>query len=240
MRSVFAAICFVTAAVAQRPSFEAASIKEAAAEKRAPRMKSDPGRLVYTNVSLRDCFAPAYGLKPYEVLGPSYIDTIEFDIVATTSVATPQDQMMLMLQSLLADRFGVQFHRETRDLPVYVMELGKGKPRLRESTAAYSEMRYDTGGFVFSGVTIAELAAEFSRMRVDRPVIDRTGLTGRYDMRLEFEGEPGAVKRSMMDGSFSSEVIAAVSSQLGLKMKSTKAPVEMLIVDRAEKTPSEN
>jgi len=84
---------------------------------------------------------------------------------------------MLMLQSLLADRFRVRFHRETRELPVYVVEIGKGKPRLQESTEAKPGMRYDAGAFVFEGVTLTEFVAEFSHLRVDRPVFDRTGLT---------------------------------------------------------------
>lgn len=101
-------------------------------------------------------------------------------------------------------------------------------------------MRADESGFIFENMTMEGFVERISGMRLDRPVINRTGLLNRYDFRLEFDGGAFAIKMSMSNGSFAGDLAAAVQSQLGLKMESTKAPVEMLIVDRAEKAPSEN
>lgn len=240
MRAVLGSVCFAALAFAQSPSFEAAAIKQAAAENRATVMKSDPGRLVYANVTLRNCLAVAYGLKEYEVAGPSYIDTGHFDIVATTAAATPED----LDDADAAISAGRPVSRPVPPGDTRTACLCRGN-RQRKTQASGEHGGETRDALRRRGICIRGRHPDRVRGGIlpppcRPPRFRSNGTHGRYDIRLEFESEPGAVKKSMMDGSFSSSLIAAVQSQLGLKMESTKAPVEMLIVDSAEKAPSEN
>jgi uncharacterized protein (TIGR03435 family) len=154
-----------------------------------------------------------------------------------------------MLQALLADRFRLKIHRETRELPIYALVIGKGGPKFKESAPDAK----GTLGFLMGGVrasirgskmSTAQLAISLSR-EAGRPVLDQTGLSGNYEMTLEWirdepqviAGSPGsAVVPPDLTGP---SLFTAIQEQLGLKLEAKKGPIDMLIVDRAEK-PSEN
>jgi uncharacterized protein (TIGR03435 family) len=121
------------------PSFEVASIKAAAPPvggKLMIRMGGDPGRADYSNVSLRDIIRQAYGVKDYQISGPDWLNSARFDIVAKIPDGTPKDQVPLMWQTLLAERFNLQIHRETKELPMYALVVGKSGPKMKESEIA--------------------------------------------------------------------------------------------------------
>jgi uncharacterized protein (TIGR03435 family) len=224
-------------------TFDVASVKRAvggASPGDIPRnMDSSPGHFAMRNVPLRFAIEWAYDLKDYEISGPDWIKADErYDIIANAPGASDA-QIRQMLQTLLGQRFQMKVHRETKELAVYVLEPGKGKPKVKEAP-----QEEQTG---ISGVSTAisfqhQPIARFTFMltrRMDRPVLDLTGLKGFYDFTVDlsglgFNGAPPAVET---DGP---SIFTAVQNDLGLKLEARKQPVEILVVDSVNKTPIEN
>lgn len=230
--------------VAQTPEFDAASIKPSKAGGGRGSMNSDPGRITYTNVSLRDCLMAAYDMKDYQISGPDWMRADRFDIKATAAGAASDDAMKLMLQKLLIARFQMSVHREKRELPVYAMVIAKGGTKLHESeTPGKSNMRMTSGGVAFTSVTVQELIDDLSRLRtaeMDRPVVDDTGLKGRYDFTVTLFASQEEMMAAMSKGDFGSSIFTLIQEQLGLKLEARKLPLDMVIVDKADKVPTEN
>ncbi len=228
---------------AQTQEFDAASIKPSKAGGRAS-MNSDSGRITYTNVTLRDCLMAAYDAKDYQIAGPDWMRTDRFDVIATASSPVPDDAMKLMLQKLLTARFQMTVHREKRELPVYAMVIAKGGTKLHETeTPGKSNMRMTSGGVAFTSVTVQELIDDMSRLRsaeMDRPVIDDTGLKGRYDFTVTLFASQEEMMAAMNKGDFGSSIFTLIQEQLGLKLEPRKLPLDMVIVDKAERIPTEN
>lgn len=202
------------------------------------------GNRVTLTGTLHTVITIAYGVKGYQITGlPSWADSSLFAIAATTPGDIPptQEQLRPMFQSLLADRFQFKFHRETKDLPVYHMTLAPGKKNSKLTPAAKDETFHwdltpQPGGSLRSKAT-KESIADFVQLvgvSADRPVIDKTGLTGDIDYDILIAPPTGNtqedVNRSIMD---------AIKEQLGLKLESAKDPIEILVVDKVDK-PSEN
>lgn len=229
---------------AQTVEFDAASIKPNKAGGDRKSMNSDAGRITYTNVSLRDCLMAAYDAKDYQISGPDWIKTDRFDVVATAAGSVSDDALKLMLQKLLNARFQMTVHREKKELPVYAMVVSKTGTKLHETaTPGRSTMRMNGGGMVFTSVTIAELIDDMSRLRVaemDRPVVDNTGLKGRYDFSVNLFGTQEEMMAAMNKGDFGSSIFTLIQEQLGLKLEPQKLPLDMVVIDKAERTPTEN
>jgi uncharacterized protein (TIGR03435 family) len=134
---IVAAACTAFGQSAATPlSFEVASIKPAAPPvdgRLMIRMGGDPGRLDYNNVSLKDLIRQAYGVKDYQISGPDWMASTRFDVVAKLPADTPRSKVPEMLQALLAERFKVTIHRETKELPMYALVVGKNGPKMKES-----------------------------------------------------------------------------------------------------------
>jgi len=244
-------ICLATAVSAQ--TFDVASVKVSPPIGSAPvrfGMISEPGRIVWSHATVKSLLVDAYELPVYLFTGPDWLNMDMFDITATLPPDTPGDQMRAMLRNLLAERFGMQAHREKRDLPTFAITVGKGGPKMKasDSTGAAktsSKMSPGKATLTCTGCTTGKLA-EILTQRLNRPVTDATGLTRAYDFTLVYEPEfqvlPGA------DGppppppgsADASPIQAAIQAQLGLKLEPRKSPVEMLVIDRIEKTPTEN
>jgi uncharacterized protein (TIGR03435 family) len=195
-----------------------------------------------TAITLLDLIADAYGLR-YDQIGggPNWLGSDHFDIVAKAAGEGPlaRSQAMQMLQSLLADRFQVKVHRETKEMPVYALVAGKNGAKLKESppdAAGGTSVRAGSMGMHMeaSKGTMDQLSRQLS-LTAGRPVLDRTGLTGHYTYTLDWLPANGAAPPE----SDIPSIFTAVQEQLGLKLEATKAPIVMLIIDRAEK-PSEN
>jgi uncharacterized protein (TIGR03435 family) len=234
----------VTDLKAAAPAFEVASVKPADPGEAGPgdiprNMGNSPGHFAMRNVPLRYCLEWAYDLKDYEVTGPDWIKADNrFDIVATAPGASEND-MRLMLQTLLLDRFQMKVHRETKNLDVYALLPGKGPQKVREATAdEQTGLGAAEGGAVkFTKQPISRFTFMLSR-RMDKPAVDMTGLKGFYDFTIDlsglgFNGNPPA------DTSAPS-VFTTVQENLGLRLEAQKAPIQILVVDRAEKTPTAN
>jgi len=158
-----------------------------------------------------------------------------------------------MLQSLLLDRFKLTFHRETKDLAVYALVTGKNGPKLHASETAGEmkrQFRIGRGQINLEGATMAGLADALSNL-VGRNVLDRTGISGNYDIKLEWtpdESEPSMFKGPPADGAGAGapapdasgpSVFTAIQEQLGLKLEAQKGPVEVMVIEHIEKA-SEN
>jgi bla regulator protein BlaR1 len=225
-------------------TFEAATIKPSKPGKDSRMVTYDPGQVTFSRVSLEALIQEAYSVKVYQISGPAWIQSSNMDIVAKAADAAPESQLKLMLQTLLADRFKLALHREKKELPVYALTVGKNGPKF--STAADGSKRnvlIGDGGFHLMGFSMQNLADFLSRMpSVGRPVLDMTGLNGSFDLTLKMsELDPGAapdeMKRSLRDWN---SIFTDVQNSLGLKLESRKSEIEILVIDHAEKVPTEN
>ncbi|MGB9455525.1 MAG: TIGR03435 family protein [Bryobacteraceae bacterium] len=313
------------AAVAAKPpaggwAFEVATIKPArmptAADvmngKMHVGMKTDAARVDIGFMSLTDLIGIAYDVKSYQISGPDWMGGMgeRFDILAKMPEGATKEQVPAMLQALLADRFKLAIHRESKERPVYALVVGKGGPKMKESPAdapvpaaaksdaapgdagadaapakdaepqikfhrdsdgsgtatvhtpeGNTKMSYGPNGMhlEMEKVTMPKLAEALSRF-VDRPVVDKTELKGNYQVALDLTmadlmsaarsagmAMPGAVPVSGDVGKLPSDAASDPSgsifksvTQLGLKLEPRKAPLDRIVVDHIEKTPTEN
>jgi uncharacterized protein (TIGR03435 family) len=232
--------------------FEVATIKPSnpAAQGKLLTIK---GRQVLTiNTSLSDLISYAYGLHTRQVVGgPSWMGSDKYDITGQPEgQGMPnQNQMRTMIRALLEDRFKLTTHRETRELPAYALVVGPGGPKMTKNDSNPNGLP----GLLFRGLgvlpatnaTMGDFAGVMQLAVLDRPVIDRTGLQGRWDFTLTWTPDEtqfasfGVRIPTSTDPNAPPVLFTAVQEQLGLKFDSVRAPVEVLVVDRVEK-PSEN
>src|SRR5260370_21486716 len=254
------AILMLFLAFAQ-PAFEVASIKPSpppADGRMRMSLSGDPGRINYTNVNLKVVLPKAFEVKSYQISGPSWLDTERFNIMATFPANTPKDQVALMLQSLLVERFKLKFHREKKDLPVYALVVGKNGPKLpkaEEGGAGGDKpmMLMRPGRMEAKKMSMSNFVDMLSNL-VDRPVIDVTSLQGFYDVTLdismeEMAGMRGGMMRGMgpppgeagpaPEGAPAPSIFSSIQ-QLGLKLDPRKAPLDFISIDSGDKILTEN
>jgi len=245
---------------ASRPSFaefEVASIKPTpiGTNGRWIRMLST-NEFAAKNYEIRRLIAAAYNVSPQAILGgPAWMDSEHYDILARTpgAVRPNQDEQMAMLRRLLADRFRLSFHREEKEMHVYALTAARGGAKLKESTVSPDAAPQGPPPLIFvvypqvvklpaRYATMAEFASVLQRSALESPVVDKTGLAGRYDFDLEFTPDETLFGGALGNGSGDSVkpgLFAAIQQQLGLKLEATKGPVEALVIDHVER-PSAN
>ncbi len=231
---------------AQPLEFEVASIKPAkgSAPSRVVNLAFSHGRANIAAAPLRRIVAQAYDVQTVRVLGgPGWLDSELYDIVAKTERADARkEEVQAMLQALLADRFQLAVHRETREQPVYEVSVAKGGPKFPEAGADEKQVfESGRGRVVLQKFSMTGLV-NFLANSLGSPVVNKTGLTGIYNFKLEWAepqfrkagsgGSPESVDSSL-------SLFGALKEQLGLKMDVKKGPVSVVVVDRVEK-PSEN
>lgn len=299
MKVLFGLVILVAA---QAQEFEAASVKPAPPPTGGRFMvgseggpgSRDPTRIRYFNIALKELLARAYGVKNFQIFGPSWLDSERFEVTATMAPGTTKEQFEKMLQNLLADRFKLTLHHEQKELPAYVLGVGKRGPKMKVSeeepqtnagdpapppSIGKADFKRGKDGFpevaaarrgapmlmmmpgkaklTATGTTMQQLCEQLSRM-LAKPVMDHTELTAKYDFVLYFSpeqvqfGGPGPVgiagpdggpresKVASEDAERSPTIFAAVQDQLGLKLDSQKTSVDLLVVDRVERVPTEN
>lgn len=305
IRPLSASVVWAACALAQSapaPSFEVASVKPAAPMPgkagEIMRAGGDPGRIDDLNFSLRDLIRQAYQLKDYQIVGPEWLGSERYDVMAKVPEATSTGQKWVMLQNLLAERFRLQVHREKKDLPAYALAVAKGGPKLKQHVDAPEDAgggpsadrgaaRYTaphafragpdgmpTGGragmmmmgpgrMMAVGVPLGQFVDLLSHY-LSEPVVDETGLTARYDIKLQWTPEPGEGPMLPMGKMVGHEPAGApppgggdskgpdaaadslpplpiaLQQQLGLRLEPKKLPLEILVVDHARKVPTEN
>jgi uncharacterized protein (TIGR03435 family) len=231
------------AALAQpaAPGFDVASIRASQGGKGSG-IETRPGSLTTRNVPLSLCIQWAYQIQPYQISGPGWIDDARFDILAKAGASVPDAELRRMMQALLADRFKLVIHRETKEMPALILTLvnrpHKLQPAEKEGPGSFQSGKMRLTG---QGATLGQLT-EFLSREVHVPVIDETGLSGRFNYSLdinayvteEMQKSPGIPIEAP------SIIKDAIQAQLGLKVESRKAPIEVLIVDHVERTPAEN
>ncbi len=297
MRKLLCIASFAILAVYGQPRFEVASVKAGSPDAIGSmnggplpagpfnQTNHDPGRITWTNVRMGRVMQVAYDLPADRISGPDWLHDDVVSIVATVPAGTSVGDFRAMLQNLLAERFKLTTHRETKQVSGYALEVAKNGPKLRESGKESNEAKseskrdevcrgcnniviQDESGFpaprpgnpVFLpgagfSATIAvngknrasildggtKAIADYLGNAIGSPVEDRTGLTGIYDVHLEFVPDPSGTEPT---GAAASDpgtgIFDAVQSQLGLKLTPKKVPVETLVIDHLEKVPTEN
>ncbi len=224
-------------------SFEVASIKP---HPEPITMSADPavhGSMVTATAStVLDVIEVAYDVRRDQIVGaPGWVQSSHWDIAAKAQVegTITRAQMRQMLQTLLADRFQLKIHRETKEVPVFALIVGKNGPKFKESatdaTGGYTVRGTGSGMHMVTSKGTMEQLTRHLAFSAGRPVLDRTGLTGYYAFTLDWISE----NATPPPDSNVPAIFTAVQEQLGLKLEPTKGPIEMLIVDRVEK-PSGN
>jgi uncharacterized protein (TIGR03435 family) len=274
-------------------TFEVASVKLAESPQAVPGRKTasgvggrgtaDSGRFTARYATLSSLIMRTYGLKTYQVIGPSWLPSEHYDIMAKVPDGTTPEQQLAMLQNLLAERFKLIVHRETKEMPVYDLVIAKGGPKFKEFVpppapkegdpppAGPSKITMDadgfpvlprTGGMVMVSkngvvmtamreqITMATLATRLTG-QAGRPITDRTGLQGKYDIALHWSIDAASMGAGAAAGATSPaapdagavpalDIFSALQAQLGLKLEPKKGMVDVLSVDHAEKIPTEN
>lgn len=250
----------------QAQEFETASIKPSAPAQGGRMMigiQTLPGgRVSMSNVTVKILLQQAYNIRDFQIVGgPSWISTERYDIVAKPEGSATDAQVKVMLQSLLKDRFKLEFRRETRELPTYALVIAKGGPKLKVSDAPREDqedrgggrgegggggrrgmVRMGRGHFEATGAPISALINQLA-IALRRSVIDKTGLTGEYDFNLDWApdetGRGPAAEGSSSTDAEGPSIFTALQEKLGLKLEATKGPVEVFVIGSAEKA-SEN
>ena len=269
-------------------TFEVASVKPADPAARGLRGfqggpgTADPGRIT-ASVTLQALIREAYGVNFDQIQAPAWIAESRYDIRATVPSGATKDDLKLMYQHLLEERFKLAVHHITKDFPIYEVTIGKGGSKLKENTETLEPSRPgdprptpDRNGFpqipagksgmaslpvnglshlTAKGVPLSsllfQLGAQLGTMTGPNTyapgrIVDKTGLTGKYDFNLEFAGGPGIGTAFSLPAAADASaplgptLIEAMEKQLGLKLIKTTASLDVLVIDQAEKIPTEN
>jgi len=248
---------------AQAPAYTVASIKPNKSSDDRFMLRPMPGGgLTATGVTLKMLIMFAYGVAGYQISGaPNWVGVERWDIEAKTNGEVKTDavqgrlplaQSEALLRQLIEDRFQLKTRRETKKMPIYALMAAKSglklKPHARDATGSKPLVSFGFGSASFADSSLAGLAGQLT-LYLDRPVLDRTGIQGDYDFTLKWTPAPdesspqamGLPPRAEPPGADSNgpSIFTALQEQLGLKLKATKGPVDILVIDRVER-PSEN
>lgn len=267
---------------AARPEFEVASIKPAAPDQRGIFIRPGAnGGIIIGNMPIREMIVTAWRIQPFQLMGgPSWIESARYDVTAKPEGQVKRSDIPLMLQALLEDRLQLKAHKETKELPIYALVLARKDGRLGPQLVASKEgsctpfdpskppqapdrakppkicggMRMGPDRIEAANVDISQLQPMLSRT-LGRTVIDKTGLTGKFDINAHWTPDPTQLQLMMPPGGpppggrpdmpqpqfdpNGPSIFTALEEQLGLKLESQKGPVEILVIDHIER-PSEN
>ncbi len=264
--SAFLVCCAIYAQPNSKLEFEVASIKLSQPDPNGYTVgckggpgTDDPTTFRCSNMSFSNLLARAFKIRYDLVQGPDWLKTQMFEISARVPTNTTEDQFRTMLQNMLTDRFKMATHRESKEMTVYALVVGKGGPRFKEHIdsnnpaddgshklnldkdgypdVGYSGMACAGGGRCAWGAHKVRMTALLSQVtaQMRRTVLDETGLKGEYDFKLHWMNESAA--RQEENGL---TIVQALQDQLGLKLESRKGTEEFLIIDHMEKLPTEN
>ncbi|AFL90533.1 Protein of unknown function (DUF3738) [Terriglobus roseus DSM 18391] len=237
------------------PTFEIATVKPSDPNTQGKGIRVTGRRFFTINTTLAEVIAFAYDVQQKQIVGaPAWVSTDKFDLNATPDVeGQPNDvQLKNMIKKLVADRFALKFHPDKHEMAAYVLSAGPGVPKLERNTSGGT-----LPGLFFTGVgklrvtnaTMTDFTSMIQNSVFDRPVVNKTGLEGRWDFVLkwtpdetQFPGAPASMRSPPppTDGvELPPTIYKAVQEQLGLKLDSTKTKVDVMVLDHVEK-PSEN
>jgi uncharacterized protein (TIGR03435 family) len=258
MRILGALLFLATLGGAQTPSkpapdlkFEVASLKPSPPDSRGGAIRPSPGgeRYEANGIPLKLMIQVAYRVKADQVVGlPAWIDSDLFDMNAKAERPSSVEELHVMLQNLLAERFQLKFHRATKELPMYAMTVDKAGPKLESHEAkSAGDPWIDQAQTKFLHLTLTATSAPMDylawrlSMLLDLPVVDQTHLKGGYDFKISYTADlpPNIAPEAHVNGeaidTTGPTIFEAMRQQLGLKLEKTRGPVEILQIDHVEK-----
>jgi uncharacterized protein (TIGR03435 family) len=231
------------AATVHAQTFDVASVKPTRSEDGPSSIRPTNGLITVENASLRKIILGAYNIpddRDYVLIGPPWLGTEHFDIQARFPADTAIPQVRQMMQALLAERFKLELHHETRQLPSYALVVEKSGLKIHSVEIGQPRTVSGPGRLQATKIPMQKLADLLARI-MGQPVTDATGLSGVFDFTLEWSplasAQSEAGGRDAADGA---SIFTALQEQLGLKLESRKGPVDVLVVDRIEKIPTKN
>ena len=258
---VILAVSALAFAQLESPRFEVASVRQVAREREvvgqggrrsipgAGSAQEGPAQVAYRNMSLASLLMRAYHLTASDITGPSWLDSEQYDVAAKMPEGATMDQIPVMLQNLLVERFRIDLHWENKEQSGYALEIGRTGQKLKPAEKGQdSDLRGDeasrqVGSLSFSGeghieirgTTMAHLATLLSRF-TGRPFVDSTALGGKFDIVFDVAPEdlPGPQQSTPV-----ASIVSAVR-KLGLQLSPQRITIRHLVIDRAEKRPTEN
>jgi uncharacterized protein (TIGR03435 family) len=218
---------------AAAPQFEVASIKPSPPGSRGPTIYNPTlVRFAIDSITPKGLIAYAYDVRDFQILGgPRWLASDQYDIVAKPECDARGERILAMVRSLLAERFRLVLHRESKEMPVFGLVIAKGGPNLRPSVGRGPEVRGGRGRLVARNVTMGILAAQLADRVLGRPVLDRTGIAGEFDVDLEWTPDEST--------DIGPSIFTALQEQLGVKLEAQKGVVDVLVIDHVER-PSAN
>lgn len=228
-------------------SFETASVRLSTASSPRSSVKIDAAQATLTNVTLSSVIQRAYTARPYQIDGPDWLSSRRFNITGKIPTGATPEQVNAMFRNLLAERYHLALRHETRPLNGYELIVGRNGPKLKppsDSNPGMTLMEDVKAGAVVSTLTaraqpVSELINVITR-EFRLPVIDKTGLAGKFDFAFDFAPQaPGALPAESADLSGAPNLLTAVQ-QLGLKLNPAKVPADILVIEHADQTPTEN
>ena len=234
------------------PGFEVASIKPSQPDAQGKAFTMRGRQVITINTSLSDLMTFAYGVHARQIAnGPEWMTKDHFDItgIPDTEGQPNERQLRTMMQKLLADRFKLVFHRDKQELSVYALVVGRDGAKLTKSGGDPNGLP----GLIFRGLgvlpalnaSMADFASVMQAAVLDRPVVDQTGLAGKYDFTLTWTPDDSQFRGMGIrvppppDNATAPSLFTAIQEQLGLRLESTKAPAEVLVIDRVAKPTEE-
>ena len=222
------------------PGIEVATIKPSNPDRGGELFTIKGRHIVTTNTTLRDIIRFAYGVHPTQIEGTQpwmAADKFDIDAVADVEGQPNNAQMQVMMRKLLQDRFGLIFHREHKELAVYALTVARGGPKLtktKRTASASTDFLILGDTLIVNNATLQGLVIGLSRGPVNKPVVDRTNLTDRYDFVLRWTPDDSTSTDPTRPPGF----YTAFEEQLGLKLQPSRAAVEVLIIDHVERPPT--
>jgi uncharacterized protein (TIGR03435 family) len=220
-------------------AFEVVSVKPNASGDPGSSTHSSKGQIRMENVSLKQCIERAFNVKDYSLSGPSWLDSVRFDIMAKPPAGYKPDDVPPMLQTLLVERFQLAVHRESKVLPAYALLVDKKGPKVQPVEEKDGKAGWGSGRGLIDvhSLTMAGFSDVLSA-DLDRPVADLTDLKGVFEFKLRWT--PDETQPTSPDVPTATSLFAAVQEQLGLRLEARKLPIEILVIDHVEKVPTEN
>jgi len=228
------------------PSFEVATVKLSSPDERGSSMRTQGRRLDIKNQTIHNMLAFAYGIHTKQIVDePGWLATDRYDVdgIIDTEGQPSLKQMQRIVQKMLADRFALRFHDETRELSVYALRVARDGPKLTRSKGDPNllgdENDQNHNGVVTQSITNMSMTDFTLIMQyfVDRPIVDQTGLTGKWDLKWTWTTDESRLPADAVNPP--PGLFTAIQEQLGLKLEAVKAPAEVFVIDRIDR-PSPN
>lgn len=192
-----------------------------------------PGTLIMRDVTIASCIKWAYGVQRAQVVGPELLTSERWDITAKSDGAVSKDAMKEMMRSLLAERFGLTFHKEKRELKAYALEVAKNGPKLTPAKEEEEPFRQNSAMGTVARALTMQAFADFLGDTQERPVVDKTGLTGRWDFAFDFTKYLAEQPKGTDD--FLLVLNETLQGEIGLKLVPEKDMVDVMVVDTVNK-----